>query len=537
MNLKRLLTLALVSVCSIFLFGCTEKKSQLKETLRLSIATDPRALDPRTGGDGETSFLIDFLFDGLMQVGRSGTPECAMAQRYEISEDQKTYTFFLREAKWSNGMKVCASDFEYAWKCVLDPQFMTEFSSLMDPIRGAKDAKIGKIPLSDVGIHAVDDNTLIVELEHPCPYFLEALTLSPFKPLCEQHVKTHPKWMNTTGADFVCNGAFTLEDWKASEKLVYKKNPLYWDLSSVRLKRVEISMIENDSAHLALYESDMVDWVGYPINNLPTATIEEIKKKQSVQSLDLPLILMMCFNTERPYLKDQNFRHALSYSIERNLIAKEVMCKGAKPVFSMLPPSLSLHSTPLFKTSSTLAKTALENSLRSLRVKDGDLPKFTLLAPSETYDKVAQVIQQNWSKSLGIEVSIQNMEWKTFFDCISKGDYDIALIGWISGFSDPMYNLNIFASQTNLNFPNWTSPEYTQEIERSNSSASGHERNVHLANAERLLMEAMPIAPIVYYKGLFICREGLKGFVTSKRGDVVFRYAYFENDKTSEKGP
>lgn len=536
MNLKRLLTFILVCTCCMFLFGCSKNRGHSKEKLRLSIATDPRTLDPRTGGDGETAFLLDFLFDGLMQVGKSGLPECAIAKSYDISEDQRTYTFHLREARWSNGMKVCASDFEYAWKSLLDPSFVTEFSSMLDPILGAKEAKMGQLPLSEVGIHTIDENTLVVELEHPCPYFLEALTLPTFKPLCEAHVKLHPKWMNMTGADFVCNGAFTLEEWKASEILVYKKNPLYWDLEEVKLERVEISMINNDSAHLALYESDMVDWVGYPVNTMPTSTIEEVKKRHPIKSLDLPLILMMCFNTDRPYLKNTDFRYALSYCIERDQIAKEVMSQGAKPVYSMLPPSLSLQNQPLFEGGINRAKSALKNSMQTLNISESEIPKFSVLAPSETYQKVAQVIQQDWSKSLGVEISIENMEWKTFFDRISKGDYDIALIGWISGFTDPMYNLNIFASNTNLNFPNWTSPEYTQEIDRSKTFRPGAARNQCLANAERLLMEGMPIAPIVYYKGLYICRDNLKGYVTSKRGDVVLKYAYFEEAKTPETG-
>jgi len=527
--MKRL-TLFFILIALCFQLTSCEKKSRTRAGIfSVSLRSDPRALDPRTGGDCEASLLLNFLFDGLVQMGEEGKPTLAAAKSMTISEDGLTYTFKLAKTYWSNGEKVTAYDFEYAWKSVLDPNFMTDFSSFMDPIRGAKLAKAGKLPLDEVGIEVVDPETLVVHLEHPAPYFLESLTLSTFKPICKSLALKDPKWMNKLGRDYVCNGAFTLKQWEHGNQIIFTKNPRYWDRKSIRMQEIHISILDNTVAQIALFEKGELDWVGYPMGDLPMSILDQIKKAHPVESLDLPFILMLTFNTKGPLLNSVDFRKALSMTIDRKALSESVTQGEGGPVYSMLPPALSLSKKPLFgDDNASLASEHLGAFLKKMNLEKGSIPKLRLIVPSDKYQKIAEVIQQNWLNRLGFNIAIEQVEWKTFFDRITQGDYEIGLLGWISGLSDPIYNLNIYRDETNLNFSKWVNEDFRHLLDLSDKTVDPTQRNQYLEQAEKLLMDHMPIAPLVYYRGLYIKRPDLKGIYKTAQGDVVMKKAYFE---------
>ncbi len=527
--MKRLFTLFLLTCACLHLTSCEKTSRSESGVLCISLSSDPRTLDPRTGGDGETSLLLGFLFDGLLQLDKEGMPVLAAAKSVTLSKDCLTYTFKLAKTYWSNGEKVTAYDFEYAWKSALDPNFMTDFSSFMDPIKGAKRAKAGEISLDEVGIEVLDKETLVVHLEHPAPYFLESLTLAPFKPICKSVALKDPKWMNKTGHDYICNGAFTLKEWQHGSQIIFEKNPRYWDRKTIHMQEIQISMLDNPTAQLALLEQGDLDWVGYPFGPLPMSAIEQIRKIHRVESINLPFILMLTFNTKAPLLNSVHLRKALSIAVDRQALADSVTQGEGGPVYSMLPPSLSLHQAPLFDDKQTnLASEHLGAFLNEMSLEKENIPKLRMLVPSDTYQKIAEVIQQNWLTKLGFNVSIEQVEWKTFFDRITHSDYEIGMLGWISGLNDPIYNLNIYRDSTNLNLPQWVNKDFHDLLDLSDETMDISARKEYLKQAEKLLMDHMPIAPLVYYKGLYIKRPNLKGVHTTPQGEVIMKQAYFE---------
>ena len=271
------------SYCSGFIYDCSDVERQHKfldmiklalsswqdkicsqQILRLSYLYFPISLDPRIGGDEDSERLIELLFEGLMRVGSDGKPACALAKTYEISADKRLYTFHLRESFWTNGDPVTAFDFEYAWKKILSPDFSTTFAYLFYPIKNAKNAKEGSVLLADVGVKALNESTLEVELENPAPYFLELVALTLYAPVNHQIDKIHPNWSDQEGRGYVCNGPFQLKKRSTARGYELIKNPFYWDKGRVSLDQVLMTQNDNYTA-LQMFKNDEIDWLGRPL--------------------------------------------------------------------------------------------------------------------------------------------------------------------------------------------------------------------------------------------------------------------------------
>ncbi|MBI3211992.1 MAG: hypothetical protein HYZ47_04860, partial [Simkania negevensis] len=217
-----------------------EKIKNLK-SLKLSFQSSLLSLDPRIGGDEDSRIILKLLFEGLMRVDKKGKISNGIAQSFHISKDLRSYRFTLRESVWSNGDPLTAYDFEYAWKKTLSPNFNTPFAYLFFPIKNAKEVKEGVLPIEELGVHALNDKTLEVELSHVAPYFLELTTHTIFSPIHRKTDQDHPFWPTQTGIDYLCNGAFTLKINSQSHGYEVIKNPLYWDYEEVKIDQIIIT--------------------------------------------------------------------------------------------------------------------------------------------------------------------------------------------------------------------------------------------------------------------------------------------------------
>jgi oligopeptide transport system substrate-binding protein len=229
----------ILAACAGLSCGCQSRPSGAASSLSINIKDEPQSLDPRKARQVNSQAIVHMLFDGLMRMGKEGKVETALAHQVEESADHKSYIFHLRDSYWSNGEKVVAYDFAYAWKKVLSPDFPSDIAFLFYPIKNARAAKEGVAPLSEVGITCLDDKTLFVELNEPIPYFLDLVALPMFSPINARLDQENPQWM-CEAKDYVGNGPFMVANWEHQRAFQLKKNPLYWDSAAVHLEEIDL---------------------------------------------------------------------------------------------------------------------------------------------------------------------------------------------------------------------------------------------------------------------------------------------------------
>src|SRR5690242_3813247 len=222
-----------IAVCIV---GCQSPQKSIgqRSTLRLNIENDPNTLDPRKARDLHSQALARLFFEGLTRVGKNGKAELALAESVSYSGDATQYTFHLKDAYWSNGDSVTAYDFIHAWKTLLDPAFPSDVAFQLYPIKNAKAAKEGRVASEAIGVRALDNKTLQIDLEYPVPYFLELVAIPAFFPINSHVDRIVPKWADQPSS-YVCNGPFRLKEWKHNACITASKNDAYWDAPSVKL--------------------------------------------------------------------------------------------------------------------------------------------------------------------------------------------------------------------------------------------------------------------------------------------------------------
>ena len=241
-----------------------------KKELNITGASDIPTLDPSKASDTVSSEVLMNTMEGLTKLDKDGKLAPGIAEKWEKSEDGKTWTFNLRkDAKWSNGDSVTAKDFEYSWKRTLNPATASTYGFIMYDIKGAKDYNLGKVDNADnVGIKAVDDYTLQVELVRPVHYFDSLMFFKSFLPQNQKVVEQFGSEYGTAHDKMVYNGPFTLSDWKIEDIYTMSKNPSYWDASSVKIDKVNTKIVKDPNAALNLYETGQIDIVGLNSENV-----------------------------------------------------------------------------------------------------------------------------------------------------------------------------------------------------------------------------------------------------------------------------
>lgn len=530
--------LFLISLLSLTQCQRTDKaqeKAPLKDTrfLKLSFASELRSLDPRIGIDNPSCFVLRMLFEGLMHIGTDGKLSPGAAQSYEISEDQKTYTFHLRPTKWSNGEDVTAYDFEYTWKKIIDPNSITEGAHNFYIIKNAREVVQNKASINDLGIHAVDARTLVVELENPTPYFLEALATSSFFPVNSNLDKRDPSWTTKQGSEFVCNGPFLLESQKLENEITVLKNPAYWNSKQVQLPGIKIAIVKDAMTQLQMFEKNDIDWIGKPISNLPLDAIASMKKKNQILSFPAFTVYWFFLNTQKAPFTNKKMRKAFAYAINRKVIEEHILQEGGLSAMGVLPHNLNAKGSPFFADHCVdLARKLFNEALEELHMSKESLSEITIsTANVEINTRIAQVLQQQWQEAFGIHVKIVGNDWKVHFDKVKTGDFTIGGMKWQSRLRDPIYIMQTFRyADDSINMSRWENPRYQALLDASEKELSKEKRSDIFYEAEALLMDEMPVIPIYFYRLVYAKKNTLKNVYLSEVEDIDFRWAYFSDD-------
>lgn len=540
-KLKKVLSLVVAAtISSTLLVGCGDdkKEGKDKQVLTYNLAADSKTLDPalNTAIDGGT--VLSNTFEGLCRTDEKDKAIKGGAESWNVSEDGLTYTFNLRkDAKWSNGDKVTAQDYEYAWKRVLNPETGAEYAYQMYYIEGAEAYNTGKGSVDDVAVKALDDYTLEVKLHSPTSYFLELTAFPCYFPVNKKVVESDSNWATKVDT-YVSNGPFKMTEWKQKDSLVLERNNEYYNKDKVKLDKLVMKMVTEDTSAYASFQAGDFD----VIDTVPSAQIEAGLADGSFTKYPNlgTYFLVVNVNGEntsddvKKVLSDSKVRKALNLAINRDAIVKNVTKGGQVPAYSYVPEGIpstdgkDFANKKYFKSSGDVkeAKKLLEEA----GYKDGKgFPTITLLYNQEgDHGNIMQAIANMWKENLGINVSLSQQEWKVFQSTRSEKKYQIARHGWSGDYVDPMTFLEMWTSTSTLNEAGFSNNEYDALIKDAIKEQDTKKREEILHKAEDILMDEMPVIPIYYYTQIKGVKSYVKDMRVSQLGFIYFDEAYIE---------
>lgn len=502
--------------------------SDHEQVLRIHLGADPTTFDPSLHEDFLTGSITRQVFDGLVRFGEDDELVESLATEIDVSDDHLTYTFTLRESEWSNGDPVTAHDFVYSWMRVLNAETASGAAHNAFVIKNGEAYFNGEVEADEVGVKAVDDYTLEVELEYPAPYFLELLTGSQFMPLNEEVVEGNENWADDLST-YVTNGPFTLESYSIQDDVVLVKNETYWDQDAVQLDRIRYILIEDDNTALDMYNTGELDWVGSPLGTIPGDAIKPLLDEGVLQTKDRAHMTAARFNIEKEPFGNEKIRKAFSYAINRQDITEHVTQAGEQPALGFVPATMLVNEEGYFKDNNVEeAKKLLEEGMKEEGITE--LPQITFLYnTSDRNHRLAQTLQAQIKEALDVEIELEHKEAKVFFEQQNEGDHMFSIAGRSGSFNDPINFLqNYMIKDSTSNNTNWHNPTYNEFLEQARVESDAKKRNQLLYNAEEVMMDDMPLTPLFSGSTTWIQNEKVKGVPMTSTGHIDLKHGYIE---------
>jgi len=509
-----------------------------RKILYLNNNEEPGALHPGIAQGTHDSWILEHAFEGLTKKTPEGEIVDGMAEKWDVSDDNLTWTFHLKDGiLWSNGDPVTAEDFEYAWKYALNPESASDYAYQLYYLVGAEEynssedeSKYEELE-AKVGVKALDEKTLEVKLAQPTPYFLDLTSFYTYYPVNKKVQEANPDWSHEASS-YVSNGAFKLTEWNHKESLKLEKNENYYDKDKIKLDEVQFVIIDNEDTAWQMYQADELD-LAYPLPQDVQGQLVDSGNPEFNNGPDFTVYYYNLNNEVKPF-NNVKVRKALSMAIERNTITEHVAQGGQKPAFGIIPPGINdvsgdfqENSGDLFKEDVEEAKKLLAEGLAEEGMKE--MPKFTIVYnTSDGHKKIAEAVQEMWRKNLGFTVELENVEFQVKLDREKAGDYEISRAGWAGDYVDPMTFIDLWVTDGSFNDANWGNPEYDKQVNIAKSSTDQKERMEAMHKAEEILMDEMPIVPIYFYTKPFMVKPHVKGIFTPINRYPQFIYADIE---------
>lgn len=500
------------------------KLAKVQELVRGN-GTEVASLDPHKTEGVPESHVIRDLLEGLVNQDANGKTIPGVAERWE-TEDNKTFTFYLRkDAKWSNGDPVTADDFVYSFQRAVDPNTASPYSWYLEmtTMVNASDIIAGKKDKSTLGVKALDANTFEVTLESPVPYFVMMMGHTTVKPVHKATVEKYgDKW--TKPEHFVGNGAFTVGNWVVNERIELVRNEKYWDNANTVLTKVTYLPIENQVAEMNRFLSGEIDFT----SSLPN---EHFRRLQKEHSESVAIKGNLCtyyynFNTHKPPFDDVRVRKAISYTIDRDIVANAILGQGQKPAYFLTPEIVANFSpeTPEYGKLSQKERNAKAKALLEEAGYNKSNPlKFTLLYnTSENHKKIAVAIGSMWKKNLGVDVVLENQEWKTYLETKKQGDFEAARAGWCGDYNEASTFTSLMEGKNTTGGIHYKSAEYDKLTADAIRATSEEERKELYYAQEALLTKDMPIAPIYQYVTARLVNPHVGGYAENNAEDKLY---------------
>ncbi|MBY0599032.1 peptide ABC transporter substrate-binding protein [Bacillus bingmayongensis] len=511
--MKKVVRFSLVStlLLSSFLAGCgkektTTKPKEEKKILQLTETGEIPSLNSLKVTDAVSFNVLNNVMEGLFRLSKNDEVIPGIAQKHEISKDGKTYTFHLRDAKWSNGDPVTAHDFVYAWKQLVNPETGSEYAYIMYDVKNAEKINKKQIGLDELGVKAQDDKTFTVELEHPVPYFTKLLCLPSFYPINEKYMKKQGDKYGLEANMTLYNGPFTLSEWKHEASFTMKKNDQYWDKKEVKLDEVNYQIVKEISTVVNLYQTDKIDRAV-----ISTEFVDKYKNDKELKQYTDPVMYFFRFNENVPILKNKNARLALSMAFDKKGLATSFLNDGSVPAnyyvpngFLKGPDKKDFRETgaEFNKTNVNKAKEYWEKAKQETGTNEVTLEMLNY--DLENFKKVGEYIKEQLEKNLpGLTINVKLQPHSQKLALEKKKEYEMSLSRWLPDYPDPMTYLEVFISESGVNNTGYANPEYDALIKKTKMELGNDEkaRWKAMQDAEKMLLDDAVIAP-VFQRGL-----------------------------------
>ncbi len=490
---------------------------------------DPGSLDPHKATTVIEGNVLAELFEGLVAHDARGELVPGVATGWTVGDDETVYTFALRpDARWSNGDRVTAQDFVFAFRRLMAPTTGAPYANILYTLRNGAKVNKGMLPVEALGVRALDDETLEIELEHKAPYFVSQLTHITAKPLHRASVEAYGTSFTRPGR-LVGNGAFVLQDYIPNERMILARNPHFHAAGTVALEREIFYPLEDRSAALRRFMAGEV----HSYDDVPQEQIAFVRKRLPEALMIAPVLgtYYYAFDTRRPPFDDKRVRQALAMVIDREFLAERIWGGTMQPLYSFVPPGMDTYGVPTTVSWKDMRPFEREDEARRLLREAGygdgldTLEVEIRFNTSENHRATAVAIADMW-KALGVATSLRATDATTHYALMrEKAPFEVARAGWFADFPDAENFLFLGESDNKgLNTPNFSNAAFDALLQASRRESSPERRREILHEAEALILEEQPYLVLMSYRSAHLLSRKLRGFEPNVFGAHGGRY-------------
>ena len=489
-------------------------------------------IDPGITNNSFSSVFLGNCFEGLVTYNEAGEVVGGAAEDWEISEDGTVYTFHLRDGlKWSDGSDLTAEDFVYAIQRVLTPATGGQYVDIVKSyIKNADEFYAGEADAKALGVKAIDAQTLEITLKQPTAFFIDLLTMWVFDPVQKATIEANGDQWTTKPETYICNGPFKITEISTGEKYVLEKNENYWDADNVKMDKITLRYILDNSTALTAYESGEVDG----IRNIPSSDFARLKAEDAgVNSVPSYGTVYYNINCEKEPYNNPLVRKALNLAVDREAIIKNVIQIDVTPAYNFLAPGYTVDGKDMMDGVSTrgLSATAdveaAKEALAEAGYPNGEgFPTLQLSYYSDdTVKKTAEAIAEMLETNLGIDVEVNSAEWAVFYEDVLNGNYDVCAMGWTADYTHPMSFMPLLVTDDANNLGFYSNSEYDALVKKAEAETDASKCAEILLQAQDIAMEEYPFINLYYKNNNYLMKDYVQGAYMASNGNLYFKNA------------
>src|SRR5215204_7363001 len=519
---------------SIFEGGGGSGSVKKTNTLNINLTAEAADLNSATTSDAYSFTVLTNLNEGLYRLDQNQNPQPASAEGVEISKDELTYTFTLRDGiQWSNGDPVTSHDYKYAWLHVLDPETAAAYAYIISSfVKGADEYNTDKAGPEAVAIETPDDKTISVELISKSPFFLQLTSFVTYFPLHQEFVEKMGDEYAQDGDHLLYNGPYTMTAGSqgGGSTIVLEKNEKYWDKDNVAVKTINFRIVKDNNTGINLYEAGDLAFT-----ELTGDTVKQYEDNPDFYRRVEPFTVYGRLNQHAPGLDNLNIRKALMIGFDREALTDKVLQDGSVPAYGFVPPAISpgpgdqtfrQANSDLVPKDVDSAKALWEKGVEEV----GEEPKLTMLFSDDSLQRdMATFMKDQYKKNLGFDLGVEIVTFDAALDRVDAEDYEINYsFGWIGDYDDPMTFMDLYLSDSAFNNSFFESKEYDRLIKEAQTTSDLQLRMQNMLKAEQILIEQAGTVPVYFAVFAGVRKPYFKDYGYHSFGGTDWKYARIE---------